>query len=236
MRDTLSVAEEEYLRTIYLLQQETGHVTTQMLAARLGVKPASASAMVKHLAQDEGGQGAYVTHVPYQGIALTARGEAVALEFLRHQRLLELFLTTYLDVPWDRVAAEAERLAPVISEDLEERIATKLGHPTRDPHGDPIPSREGRIEDSDDIPLNRLGVGMSATVVRVPEGDPALLHYLSTLGLVPGAHVTIEDLTPYGDILTLRVGETVRSLGGEIARRLFVSAASRRGDDANGAA
>src|SRR5579883_2268963 len=162
-----SAAEQDYLKNIYKLQQETGRATTQALAARLGVKPASVTAMVKHLAEDAGG--AYVTHTPYQGVELTERGREVALEMLRHHRLLELYLAEQLGMPWDQVHAEAERLEHVISEDLEERIAAKLGQPTHDPHGDPIPARDGAVESPRGVPLSTLGVGICATVIRVPD-------------------------------------------------------------------
>jgi DtxR family Mn-dependent transcriptional regulator len=228
MQECLSASEQEYLKAILLVQQKTGHVTIQALAARMEIKPASVSAMIRHLAQDEDGQGAYVMHTPYHGVTLTRRGERVAMELLRHQRLLELFLATTLDMSWEQVHDEAERLAPFISEDLEERIATRLGHPTRDQHGDPIPSREGLVDLADDMPLSTLEVGMQAKVVRVPDEDPALLRYLGTLGLIPGAWITIEARTPYGDILTARIGEATHPLAGEIAGRISISAVSRR--------
>ena len=228
MQENLSASEQEYLKTILLEQQSAGRATVQALAARMEIKPASVSAMVRHLAQDEDGRGAFATHTPYQGVALTRRGEKVAMELLRHQRLLELFLAETLDMPWEQVHDEAERLAPFISEDLEERIAARLGHPTRDQHGDPIPSREGLIDLADDVPLSTLGVGMQAKVSRVPDEDPALLRYLSTLGLVPGAWITIEGRTPYGDILTVRIGEATHPLAGEVAKRISISVLSRR--------
>jgi len=228
MQENLSASEQEYLKTILLVQQSAGHATIQALAARMEIKPASVSAMIRHLAQDKDGQGAYVTHTPYQGVALTRRGEKVAMELLRHQRLLELFLAATLDMSWEQVYDEAERLAPFISEDLEERIAARLGHPTRDQHGDPIPSREGVIDLADDVPLSTLDVGMQARVARVPDEDPALLRYLGTLGLVPGAWITIEGRTPYGDILTARIGEATHPLAGEVAKRISISARSRR--------
>jgi DtxR family Mn-dependent transcriptional regulator len=228
MQEHLSASEQEYLKAILLLEQQNGRATVQALAARMEVKPASVSAMIRHLAQDEDGQGAYVTHMPYQGVALSRRGEKVAMELLRHQRLLELFLAETLDMQWEQVHDEAERLAPFISEDLEERIAARLGHPTRDQHGDPIPSREGIIDVADDVPLSTLDMGMQARVVRVPDEDPALLRYLGTLGLVPGAWITIEGRTPYGDILTVRIDETTHPLAGEIAKRISISARSRR--------
>jgi DtxR family transcriptional regulator, Mn-dependent transcriptional regulator len=228
MQESLSASEQEYLKTILLVQQRTGHATIQALAARLEIRPASVSAMIRHLAQDEDGQGAYVTHTPYQGVALTQRGEKVAMELLRHQRLLELFLASTLDMPWELVHEEAERLAPFISEELEERIAARLGHPTRDQHGDPIPTRDGLVDITDDIPLSTLEVGMQAKVVRVPDEDAALLRYLGTLGLVPGAWIAVEARTPYGDILTVRIGEATHPLAGEIAKHVSISAMSRR--------
>lgn len=228
MQESLSASEQAYLKTILLVQQSSGHATIQALAERMDIKSASVSAMVRRLAQDEDGQGAYVTHSPYQGVALTQRGEKVALELLRHQRLLELFLATTLDMPWEQVHDEAEHLAPFISEELEERIAARLGHPTRDQHGDPIPSREGMVDLADDIPLSTLEVGMQAKVARVPDEDPALLRYLGTLGLIPGVWIASEARTPYGDILTIRIGQTTSPLAGEIAKRISISAASRR--------
>lgn len=230
MIENLSAAEQEYLKTVYLLRQEMGQVTTRQLAEQLRVKPASVSSMIKHLS--EGEEHAYIKHAPYQRIELTPRGDAIALELIRHQRLLELFLTTTLDMPWELVRNEAERLAPIISEDLEERIDARLGNPTRDPHGDPIPRQDGSIDTSDDVPLTTLAVGMCARIVRVPDEDADLLKYLASLGIVPGTQATLEAKAPYGNILTLRVGATTQPLGNEVAERIFVSEQSKRQDDA----
>lgn len=216
-----SAAQQDYLKYIYLLLQETGRATTQMLAERLGVKAPSVTAMIKHLAEDPSGP--YVRHTPYQGVELTKRGELVALEMLRHHRLIELFLAEQLEVPWDQVHAEAERLEHVLSEDLEERIAAKLGQPTCDPHGDPIPTRDGAMAETRGIPLNTLPLGASGTVARVPDGEPQLLQYLGSLGLYPGSHVTVESVTTYGDVFTVRVGSEQHVMGGEITRRVLVS-------------
>src|SRR3954452_20566444 len=143
--ERVSSAVEDYAKAIYALEQrEHGAVSNNALAERMGVTPASASAMVKRL----GGLG-LVSHVPYRGVKLSAAGSKVALEVLRHHRLLELYLTETLGVPWDRVHDEAEVLEHVLSEDLEELIAVKLGNPTRDPHGDPIPTRDGRIVEAE---------------------------------------------------------------------------------------
>lgn len=222
MDHDLSSAEQDYLKNIYTLQREAGRATTQALATRLGVKAASVTAMIKRLAEDAGGP--YLTHTPYHGVELTPRGRGVALEMLRHHRLLELYLAEHLGVPWDQVHAEAERLEHVISEDLEERIAAKLGQPTRDPHGDPIPARDGAMDEDDARPLTGLPVGARGVVARVPDGDPALLQYLGTLGLIPGADVVVEDVAPYGDVLHIRVGRVgtaVHAVGGAIAGRVF---------------
>jgi DtxR family Mn-dependent transcriptional regulator len=211
---------------IYLLQGEHKQVTTRQLAERMGIKPASVSAMIKHLA--EGEQDAYVAHTPYQHIELTERGRTVAIELVRHQRLLELFFVKTLGMSWDEVREDAERLAPHISEKLEAYIASKLGDPKRDPHGDPIPTPSGQIEDADDVLLNTLEPGMKARIVRVPDDEPELLRYLASLGIEPGAWVTLEGRAPYGDILMVRCCETQHPLAGEIARQIFVSAASMK--------
>jgi DtxR family Mn-dependent transcriptional regulator len=224
MGHALSTAEQDYLKHVYALQEETGRATTQALAARVGVKPSSATAMIKRLAEDDGGP--YVRHMPYHGVELTPRGVAAALEIVRHHRLLELFLATQLDMPWDRVHAEAERLEHAISEDLEERIAATLGQPTRDPHGDPIPGRDGTVDPPVGVPLDALPLGAEATVVRVPDGDSALLRYLDALGLVPGARLMLEEVAPYGDTLTVRVGEGGRVIGRAVARRITVDPAA----------
>jgi DtxR family Mn-dependent transcriptional regulator len=226
MIENLSYAEQEYLKTAYLLAQEKGQVTTRQLAERLKVKPASVSAMVKHLSED--GEEAYIKHTPYQHIELTEKGQRIALELVRHQRLLELFLQTTLDMPWELVRAEAERLAPIISEDLEERIANKLGHPERDPHGDPIPSVQGIINNADDMPLTGLEVGMKARVVRVPDDDPDLLRYLGSLGIIPGAWVRLDARAPYGNILTLSIGERSYPLAEAVAERIYISEVSKQ--------
>lgn len=215
-----SAAEQDYLRQIYLQQEETGRATTHELADRLSVKPPSVSAMFKRLAEHP--DGPLVAHTPYHGVVLTEQGLAVALEVLRHHRLIELFLSEFLDVPWDQVHKEADRLEHVLSEELEDRIANKLGQPTRDPHGDPIPSREGWMDSVAGVALDTIPVGQCATVARVPDGDPALLQYLESLGLVPGASVTIEAIAPYGDVFTLRIGETTHAVGGPIARCLLM--------------
>src|SRR3954468_20830606 len=177
MQAGVSSAVEDYAKAIYALEQrDGGAVSNNALAERLGVTPASASAMVKRL----DGLG-LVSHVPYRGVQLTAAGTKVALEILRHHRLLELYLTETLGVPWDRVHDEAEVLEHVLSEDLEELIAAKLGNPTRDPHGDPIPNAELELPDAcAGTALEDLEPGDCGRFTRVSDADPAMLRWLAT--------------------------------------------------------
>ncbi len=224
-----SVAEQDYLKQIYLLQEGAGRATTQMLADRLGVKPPSVTAMIKRLAEDEGGP--LVQHTPYHDVALTQRGVAVAVEILRHHRLIETFLAELLGVPWHQVHAEAERLEHVLSEDLEERIATKLGNPSFDPHGDPIPSREGVMPSRSVVRLTNLAPGTIGTVARIEQQEQPVLEYLASLGLVLNAHVTLEAIAPFGGVVTVRVGEPGsernQAVGEELADRILIAPLSQ---------
>ncbi|HLJ66344.1 MAG TPA: metal-dependent transcriptional regulator [Chloroflexota bacterium] len=219
-----STAEQDYLKQIYLLQENVGRATTQMLADRLGVKPPSVTAMIKRLAEDENGP--LVEHTPYRGVELTDRGMAVALEMLRHHRLIELFLSELLGVPWDRVHEEAERLEHVLSEDLEDRIAAKLGNPTIDPHGDPIPSREGVMPPQELARLTALPFGSGGTIGRIEQQEQAVLQYLESLGLVLNASVTLEEIAPFGGVVSVRVdgpeGKRRQAIGLELANRIMV--------------
>lgn len=223
-----SAAEQDYLKQIYLLQEDMGRATTQMLADRLGVKPPSVTAMIKRLAEDEGGP--LVRHTPYHGVELTKRGAVLALEMLRHHRLVELFLAELLGVPWDKVHEEADRLEHVLSEDLEDRIATKLGDPTVDPHGDPIPSRDGVMLERVLLRLTDLGPGGCGCVSRIDRQEGPVLQYLASLGLILGAPVKVEAIAPYGGVVTVRVGppgdEATHAIGEELARHILVT----RGD------
>ena len=213
-----SEAIEDYAKAIYALEQRSGGpVTTNALAERLGVTPASASAMVKRL--DELG---FVTHAPYRGVALTDEGRAVALEVLRHHRLLELYLAESLGVPWDRVHDEAEVLEHVLSEELEELIAAKLGNPTRDPHGDPIPTRELVVPDEETSSLASLEKGDRGVFVRVSDSDPEMLRYLAENGITPGKRFQVVERMPFDGPLRARIGTKVHTLGGRLARAMRV--------------
>jgi DtxR family transcriptional regulator, Mn-dependent transcriptional regulator len=211
-------AIEDYTKAIYALQRRAGGpVSTNALAERLRVTPASASAMVKKLAER-----GYAAHVPYKGVELTEQGRRVALEVLRHHRLLELYLAEHLGVPWDRVHEEAEALEHVLSEDLEERIAAKLGNPTHDPHGDPIPTTDLTIDEGHTRSLDSLDAGASGRLVRVSDSDPDMLRYLDERGIGIGDALEVVDRQPFGGPLTVRFADTEHVLGGGLARAMRV--------------
>jgi DtxR family Mn-dependent transcriptional regulator len=213
---------ENYAKAIYQLQARgEGAVGTGAVAERLGVTPASASAMLKKLA-DEG----LVEHVPYHGVKLTAEGEQLALEVIRHHRLIELFLAEVLGMPWDRVHDEAEVLEHHISEELEELIATKLGQPARDPHGDPIPSRELDLEADDSVPLAELEPGQSGRFERVSDRDAEMLRYLDERGIHPGVEIEVHRREPFAGPMFVDVGGKTHALGGELIERMRVSGVS----------
>ncbi len=213
-----SSAIEDYTKAIYALEARAGEaVTTNALADRLGVTAASASGMVKRL-----GELGLVEHEPYRGVSLTEDGRRVALEVMRHHRLLELYLVQSLGVPWDRVHEEAEVLEHVLSEDLEELIAAKLGDPTRDPHGDPIPTRELTIEERPTESLQRLSPGDRGTFARVSDSDPEMLRFLAERGIAPGDQLEVIDKQPFDGPLFVRFGDNVHVLGGALARAMRV--------------
>lgn len=213
-----SEAVENYAKAVYMLEQQSGGaVTTNALADRLSVTPASASSMVKRL--DQLG---LVAHVPYKGVKLTGRGRRLALEVLRHHRLLELYLTESLGVPWDRVHDEAEVLEHALSEELEEVIASRLGDPASDPHGHPIPSRELRIEEEQTQGLSGLEPGVSGVFVRISDHDPEMLRYLAERGITPGDRFEVVDRQPFDGPLSVRFGNETHVLGGGLARAMRV--------------
>jgi DtxR family Mn-dependent transcriptional regulator len=218
---TFSAAVQDYAKAIYTLEQRGGGaVSTNALAERMEVTPASASGMVRRLCEL-----GLVTHEPYRGVQLTAQGARVALEVLRHHRLLERYLAEELGVPWDRVHDEAEVLEHVLSEELEELIAAKLGHPTHDPHGDPIPSADLVI---DEAPTERLAdqeTGAEGRFVRVSDSDPEMLRYLAERGIAPGDAFEVVDRQPFDGPIFVRFGVDVHVFGGSLAAAMRVEAA-----------
>jgi DtxR family transcriptional regulator, Mn-dependent transcriptional regulator len=213
-----SPAVEDYAKAIYALELREGEaVSTNALAERLGVTAASASGMVKRL-----GELGLVEHQPYRGVSLTEDGRRVALEVMRHHRLLELYLVKTLGVPWDRVHQEAEVLEHVLSEELEELIAAKLGDPTHDPHGDPIPTRDLTIEEGITQSLQALEVGVHGTFARVSDSDPEMLRFLAERGISPGDELEVVDKQPFEGPLFVRFGDHVEVLGGALAQAMRV--------------
>jgi DtxR family Mn-dependent transcriptional regulator len=214
----ISSAIEDYAKAIYALERRGGEaVSTNALAERLGVTPASASGMVKRLCEI-----GLVEHEPYHGVSLTEDGRRVALEVMRHHRLLELYLVEDLGVPWDRVHREAEVLEHVLSEELEELIAAKLGNPTHDPHGDPIPTPELTIEEGATESLQALAAGARGTFTRVSDSDPDMLRFLAERGIAPGDEFEVIDKQPFDGPLFVRFGDHVHVLGGRLAQAMRV--------------
>ena len=217
-----TAAVEDYAKAIYSLTgwgPETA--STNDLAARLGVKPGSVSAMIKKL--DEAGM---VERVPYHGVRLTAGGTRVALGVLRRHRLLELFLAEVLDVPWERVHDEAEVLEHALSEDLTELISTKLGDPSFDPHGDPIPDRDLSMVETETRNLAALESGEQARVVRVSDSNPEMLSYLSDCGISVGDELEMIDRQPFEGPVSIRIGGKTHVLGLRLAEAMRVVVAA----------
>ena len=208
-----------YLKTIWTLQKERGQVSTNLIAEALEVSSASVTSMLKKLHGMK-----LVDYAPYQGATLSERGEKVALEVLRHHRLIELYLSEVVGLTWDQVHAEAEELEHALSEDLEAVLFEKLGRPTRDPHGDPIPSLDGKMVTEGTNLLN-AAPGESLLVIRVRDRNPEILRYLSAMGLLPGVEITVLERLPFNGPLRIQVGESEHTLGLEVSEEIFVSAA-----------
>jgi DtxR family Mn-dependent transcriptional regulator len=214
----LTDAMQDYLREIYNLRHEGRRASTSAIAERMGVRPPSVTAMLKRLSAL-----GLVVHQPYRGAELTAAGERVALEVIRHHRLLEQYLSQALGLSLDEVHTEADRLEHALSEELEARIDSSLGHPTHDPHGDPIPDAKLRMERPRLRTLASLEPGDEATISRVPNHDDELLRYLSSLALVPGKKVTLKRAEPFGGPLVLRVGKAEHAISRELADGIAVA-------------
>jgi DtxR family Mn-dependent transcriptional regulator len=191
-----SQAEEDYLKAIYEMTRQEERASTNTIAHRMGVTPASATGMIQKLASLEP---PLVDYQKHHGVSLTQTGEKTALEVIRHHRLLETFLLEKLGYSWDEVHEEADRLEHVISENMEERISRSLGDPSFDPHGDPIPDREFHMPAQDGIRMDLLEPGDHAVVLRIDNEDPALLRYLASIGLKLQQEVRVLDVTPYDE-------------------------------------
>jgi DtxR family Mn-dependent transcriptional regulator len=213
----LSEAVQDYLKAIYTLQEQGGAVSTSALAEAMGVAAASATGMVKKLAGLK-----LARHHPYQGVVLTKAGEKMALEVIRHHRLLELYLAEALGYSWDKVHEEAERLEHVISEEFEEKIFEALGRPTRDPHGHPIPGKDGTLVTGTHERLSDLEPGATGVIRRVSDRSAEMLRYLALRGLVPDAAIEVVEKAPFNGPITVRTGETSHVLGRDLASHIQV--------------
>jgi DtxR family Mn-dependent transcriptional regulator len=213
----LTAAVQDYAKAIFALESRDGAAATTDLAALLEVRPASVSGMLRKLSAL-----GLVEHERYRGVRLTKRGRRVALEVIRHHRLVELFLVESLGMTWDEVHAEAEVLEHALSEELEELIAAKLGDPTVDPHGDPIPSRELKLAVTDAPALAELEPGEAATFVRISDSEPEMLRFLGERGIAPGARLELVERQPFDGPLFVRVGKDVHVLGATLARAMRV--------------
>ena len=212
------MAIQDYLKEIYKIQASGERATTTAIAKRMGVAPSSATSMLKKLAAL-----GLAEHAPYRGVELSEAGAKIALEVIRHHRLLEQYLAQTLGLGIDAVHDEADRLEHVISEELEARIDEQLGYPTHDPHGDPIPDAGLNVDRTSLRSLEALSPGEEATVRRIPDGDPGLLRYLAELTLVPGRKVTMRRSEPFGGPVTVDVGGSEHPISRELAGQIGVS-------------
>jgi len=219
MEPILTISIQDYLKNIYELTENGETASTNALARKLNVSAPSVTGMVQKLASSKP---ALVEYHKHQGVTLTREGRRAALEVIRHHRLLEAWLVQTLGYSWDEVHEEAERLEHVISEDFERRIANAMGHPVRDPHGEPIPTEDLIMPLDDLTPLSSLRPSQKAKIQRVKAADAELLRYLDELGLTPGAKIEVKDYSPFDHNLTIKVGHKSPVLGMNITSRIFV--------------
>ncbi len=219
MEQTITISIQDYLKNIYELTENGESASTNALANKLNIKPGSVTGMVQKLAS---AKPALVEYQKHQGVTLTREGKKAALEVIRHHRLLEAWLVQTLGYSWDEVHEEAERLEHVISEDFERRIAAAMGHPVRDPHGEPIPTADLKMPFDDSMPLSALRPNQTAMIKRVKASDTKLLRYLEGLGLIPGAPIEVKDYSPFDHNLTIKVGRKSFVLGLNITSKIFV--------------
>ena len=223
--EELTAPVEDYLKAIYEIERREGAAATNDIAQRLSIAPASVSGMVRRLA-DQG----LLAHEPYKGVRLTTAGRRAALRTIRRHRVIESYLAQALGYPWDRVHAEAERLEHAASDELIDRMAAAIGEPAVDPHGAPIPTREGSVDERRLVSLAEVAPATRARIVRVSDEDPGMLRYLAEMDIVPGAEVVVEGRQPFGGPVLLRVGTVQRSIGVELAAQVRVEPVGPQGE------
>lgn len=212
----LSKQIEDYLKNIFKLQQEASPVSTRAIAGCMEVSAASVTSMFKKLHHL-----GLLAYTPYKGVVLSRKGEKVALEIIRHHRLLELYLNQKMGIDWDKVDVEAEELEHVLSDELEAILDKALGYPTLDPHGDPIPAKDGTMVDTKEIVLLALEAGRSTKITRVLQDDPNVLRYLGKLGFFPEVPIEVIEQSPLAGTVTLLVNGDEHVLGRDVASRIF---------------
>jgi DtxR family Mn-dependent transcriptional regulator len=214
---SLSQSVEDYLKAIYLLEIENESATTNNIAESLSVSSASVTNMFKKLAKLK-----LINHKSYRGAELTPAGEKIALEVIRHHRLLELYLKEMMGYSWDEVHDEAEKLEHHISEQFEDKIAELLNNPTHDPHGDPIPSKEGVVPQMASLAITDAEENTSYIIGRVRDQDPELLRFLEKSGIIPGVKVTILEKTPFDGPVKIKLEDKETTIGNSVAKDVFL--------------
>jgi DtxR family Mn-dependent transcriptional regulator len=211
----LTRSVEDYLKAIYQLSPEGRPASTSEIAHLLALSPPSVTGMVKRLSEH-----GLLEHVPYRGVQLTGEGRRAALRMIRRHRLIEAYLVEFLGYSWDTVHEEAERLEHAVSDTMVERMATALGNPEVDPHGDPIPTADGSIHELSCTPLSDIPLGETVEIHRVHANQPDRLRYIASLGLIPGARVTVVDRQPFDDLVTIEVAGQQHVIGRELGHAL----------------
>jgi DtxR family transcriptional regulator, Mn-dependent transcriptional regulator len=210
-------ADESYLKEIYTLSLDNDWVTTSMLADAMGFSPPTVTGMLKKLAENQ-----WVVYEPYQGVQLTNEGKQIAIKVLRRHRILESFLVTVLKVPWEKVHPEAERMEHVLSDDLADRMEEHLGFPATDPHGAPIPSLSGDINQSSRLYLSHLNIGDRAEILEVNDRNPDLLNRLEQMNLYPGDKIGLNNIEPIDGLMTIEHNDQLYIFGQNSANQILV--------------
>lgn len=213
---------ENYLKNIYKLSSNEGKVTTSSLSEKLQISPASVSEMIKKLAEE-----GTLTHTPYKGVELTSEGKLLALRIIRKHRLWEMFLVQVLHFGWDEIDDEAERFEHIMSDKMEEKIDHVLGHPSIDPHGDPIPSKDGVITCSMSYPMIEAREGATVRVLRVSDSNSEMLQYVSSIGISLNKEIAVRQKMNFDNSLLVRIGDKEVNISSTIASNIFVENVER---------
>lgn len=218
----ITQAVQDYLKVIYKIGVGGDKVTTNAIAERLDVSQASVTGMIKKLAELK-----LIKHTPYYGVQLTGSGEKIALEIIRHHRLLELYLAEALGFTWDRVHDEAEKLEHVISEEFEDKMAEFLGNPRTDPHGAPIPTKDGIIEEREVVPLTIAKGGETVKIMQVSDRDSEMLRYLGSIGIYPDVELDVIEKAPFDGPLLVSIDGDKYHLGPAVTNNILVMPVGR---------